>query len=412
MASNCDSFYLVVSGDECGTIATNEGISLADFYSWNPAVGTSCQYLDLGDYVCVGVETCSASSCSTITTTSTTPTATGNGIPTPTPYQTGMATNCDKFYQVVSGDECGIIATNEGISLADFYSWNPAVGTSCQYLDLGDYVCISVENCTSASVLSVPSQSGLTCGAPGASHDNSGSLLLVSYTSGSSYVENAAACGAQCLANPSCTNFYFIEGSYCNLHEGEYTWALSTDNPYYLWYEAACFSPGSCGIQGASHDNAGSLLIVSYTAGSPYVESAAACGAQCLVTSSCTNLYFIEGSYCNLHQGASTFAASNASNSYSWYDASCFSSGMVCGSYGFSNDASSTLVVSYTSGSPYVQSAADCGAQCISTSDCTNVYFMEGSYCNLHSPSTFQASSSSGYYEWYQAGCFACNALS
>jgi LysM domain len=413
MASNCDKFYLVVSGDECGTIASNEGISLDDFYSWNPAVGTSCQYLDLGDYVCIGVEACTSTSCSiTTTATSTTPTATGNGIPTPTPYQTGMASNCDNFYLVVSGDECGTIASNEGISLADFYAWNPAVGTSCQYLGLGDYVCIGVETCTSASVLTTPSQGGLTCGAPGASHDNSGSLLIESYTAGSPYVESAAACGAQCLATTSCTNLYFIEGSYCNLHEGASTWELSTDSPEYLWYEAECFSPGSCGALGASHDNSGSLLIESYTAGSPYVDSAGACGAQCLATSSCTNLYFIEGSYCNLHEGASTFAASNATGSYSWYDASCFSSGEACGSFGLSDDVSSTLLVSYTSGSAYVESAAACGAQCLSTSDCTNVYFIDGSYCNLHSPSTFQAASASNYYEWYQAGCFACNALS
>ncbi|KAJ6019443.1 hypothetical protein N7522_001510, partial [Penicillium canescens] len=28
--------------------------------------------------------------------------------------------------------------------LADFYSWNPAVGSSCSYLDLGDYVCVDI----------------------------------------------------------------------------------------------------------------------------------------------------------------------------------------------------------------------------------------------------------------------------
>jgi LysM domain len=409
LASNCNSFHLVVSGDECDTIATEYGISLTQFYTWNPAVGSECQYLDLGDYVCVDVISVTPTTVVTATTSSNP----YNGITTPTPYQTGMVTNCDAFHLVASGDQCGDLATEYDISLDQFYSWNPAVGSTCEYLDLGDYVCVGVETCTSASVLAGIPQSGLTCGAPGASHDNSGSLLITSYTAGSPYINSAAACGAQCIATPSCTNLYFTEGSYCNLHEGASTFAESTVSPYYIWYDAACFAGNqTCGVPGASHDNSGSLLITSYTAGSPYVDSAAACGAQCLATPSCTNLYFIEGSYCNLHEGASTFAESTVSPFYYWYSASCFSSGSACGSYGFSDDNPTTLLVSYTSGSPYVESAAACGAQCLSTSGCTDLYFTEGSYCNLHSPSSFYASTASGYYSWYQSECFACNALS
>ena len=144
MASNCDKFYLVLSGDECGTVATDEGISLADFYALNPAVGTSCAYLDVGDYVCVGTIGSTA-------TTSVLSTTTGDGVTTPTPYQTGMADNCDKFYLVSSGDGCAAIATDEDISLADFYAWNPAVGTSCAYLDVGDYVCVGTIGSTATA---------------------------------------------------------------------------------------------------------------------------------------------------------------------------------------------------------------------------------------------------------------------
>lgn len=144
-----------------------------------------------------------------------------------------MVSNCISFHLVGSGDQCGDLSTAYGISLSQFYSWNPAVGSSCQYLDLGDYVCVGSETCTSASVLAgQPSAQGqLTCGAPGASHDNSGSLLITSYIAGSPYVASAAACGAQCLATPSCTNLYFVEGSYCNLHERANTFAKSTVSP-------------------------------------------------------------------------------------------------------------------------------------------------------------------------------------
>jgi hypothetical protein len=56
-----------------------------------------------------------------------------------------MASNCNKFHDVVSGDTCAAIAAAAaGISLTNFYTWNPAVGSSCSMLDLGDYVCIHV----------------------------------------------------------------------------------------------------------------------------------------------------------------------------------------------------------------------------------------------------------------------------
>ncbi|GAM42975.1 hypothetical protein TCE0_044r17416 [Talaromyces pinophilus] len=162
MTSNCDKFYLVQSGDQCGTIASNAGVSLSDFYSWNPAVGSSCAYLYLGDYVCIGV--IGASGTTTTAATTTTP---GNGITTPTPYQSGMASNCNKFYLVQSGDQCGVIASNEGISLSQFYAWNPAVGSACQSLYLGDYVCVDVIGVTPTTKTSTStSGNGITTPTP------------------------------------------------------------------------------------------------------------------------------------------------------------------------------------------------------------------------------------------------------
>ncbi|OKL56098.1 hypothetical protein UA08_08661 [Talaromyces atroroseus] len=155
MASNCDKFYLVQSGDECGTIASSEGISLDDFYAWNPAVGTNCSALDLGDYVCVDIigvtPSVTTTTAASTTATAATTTTSGDGITTPTPYQTGMASDCDKFYLVESGDECGTIASDEGITLDEFYDWNPAVGTNCSSLDLGYYVCVDVIGVTASA---------------------------------------------------------------------------------------------------------------------------------------------------------------------------------------------------------------------------------------------------------------------
>ncbi|KAK5628838.1 hypothetical protein RRF57_004553 [Xylaria bambusicola] len=145
IASNCNKFYEVQPGDICDTIVAKYSIPLNNFYAWNLAVGSSCTTLIPGDYVCVGI-------IGFTTTTTTTPTTTaplGNGIATPTPYQTGMVSNCDDFYFVNKGDTCGNIAANKGISVANFYAWNPAVGlNTCKNLQAQTYACVGVQSCT------------------------------------------------------------------------------------------------------------------------------------------------------------------------------------------------------------------------------------------------------------------------
>jgi len=135
IASNCNRFYTVQSGDSCQAIVNDyEGeFTLSQFYSWNPAVGSGCQYLVVGDAVCVGVP-----GSSTVPPTTTAPTA--------APTQSGIASNCDRFYTVQSGDSCqAIVDDYDGeFTLAQFYSWNPAVGSNCQYLDVGYAVCVGV----------------------------------------------------------------------------------------------------------------------------------------------------------------------------------------------------------------------------------------------------------------------------
>jgi LysM repeat protein len=141
MVTNCNKFYDVVSGDGCYSIAQSYSIPLNSFYSWNPAVGTSCASLWPNYYVCVSTVGYASSPASTTTPpTTVTP---GNGITTPTPTQTGMVKNCDKFYDVQTGDGCYSIAQSYSIPLDSFYSWNPAVGTSCASLWAGYYVCVA-----------------------------------------------------------------------------------------------------------------------------------------------------------------------------------------------------------------------------------------------------------------------------
>jgi len=92
-------------------IASSHGISLASFYAWNPAVGSTCATLIAGDYVCVNVIG------ATTTTASKTTSTKGNGVSTPTPTQSGMTTSC-KRSMIGLRDQCGTIASNAGITLA------------------------------------------------------------------------------------------------------------------------------------------------------------------------------------------------------------------------------------------------------------------------------------------------------
>ncbi|KAL2810289.1 hypothetical protein BJX63DRAFT_434454 [Aspergillus granulosus] len=149
MVDGCTGFHLVVSGDTCADIAADAGISLTDFVSWNPGVASDCSGLWLGYYVCITAESDSSSSSSTsstttTTTTTTTLTSTRSGVTTPTPYESGITDDCDEFHLVVSGDTCADIVSDAGITLDDFYSWNPTVGTDCSGLWLGYYVCVGI----------------------------------------------------------------------------------------------------------------------------------------------------------------------------------------------------------------------------------------------------------------------------
>ncbi|KAL7817794.1 carbohydrate-binding module family 50 protein [Trichoderma gracile] len=160
MVTNCNKFYYVVSGDGCFDIAADNGIALDDFYAWNPAVKTDCSGLWPDYYVCIGTTTGTKPTSTSILKTTTT--SSGNGIATPTPTQAGMVKNCNKFYDVVSGDGCYDIAADNGIALNDFYAWNPAVKTDCSGLWPDYYVCVGTTGTkpTSTTLKTTTTKSG------------------------------------------------------------------------------------------------------------------------------------------------------------------------------------------------------------------------------------------------------------
>ncbi|KAK3935764.1 hypothetical protein QBC46DRAFT_42828 [Diplogelasinospora grovesii] len=157
MAANCGRFYLVQTGNDCFDIAQDAGIALSDFYAWNPAVSVgnnTCGGLQAGVYVCVGLG-------GPIYTTITS----GSPVPaTPTPFQTGMATNCRRFYDVHAGDGCLNLASEAGVALTDFYAWNPAVKTDCSGLQASVFVCIGTQGPVTTIITGTPVAAAATTG--------------------------------------------------------------------------------------------------------------------------------------------------------------------------------------------------------------------------------------------------------
>lgn len=141
MISDCDAFYFVQAGDTCTTIASKNGISLAQFVLWNPAAKSDCSGLWAEVYACVSII---GHTPAKPTTAPATTTKALNGITTPTPVQDGMVANCDAFYLVQSGDTCATISSKKGITLSQFVAWNPAAKSDCSGLWANTYACVSI----------------------------------------------------------------------------------------------------------------------------------------------------------------------------------------------------------------------------------------------------------------------------
>lgn len=124
MAANCIE-YTVKAGDICYNIAQDHGISLDDFYSWNPAI--NCDNLQIGQVVCVS-------------------------NPSTVPPPSG---SCQE-YTIQAGDTCWAISQAFGLSLTDFQSWN--AGINCDNLQIGQIVCVSSPGSTPPAPPPPPSQ--------------------------------------------------------------------------------------------------------------------------------------------------------------------------------------------------------------------------------------------------------------
>ncbi|KAL2060599.1 hypothetical protein VTL71DRAFT_9240 [Oculimacula yallundae] len=149
----------------CDYFEYNWALTHQQFVSYNPSVKSDCSGVIVGDSYCVEQNNGNP----VTTSTSSQPSATTTAKPSPT--QSGLTSNCVKFYQVMSGDTCqGIVDQYGTFTLSDFYGWNPAVQNDCSKLGAGYYVCVGVPGTptfkpTSSSAATsagpTPTQSGI-----------------------------------------------------------------------------------------------------------------------------------------------------------------------------------------------------------------------------------------------------------
>ncbi|POS72694.1 hypothetical protein DHEL01_v208910 [Diaporthe helianthi] len=162
--ANCTAWYAPQSYDTCEGILIVFSLSIDVLYAMNPSIGDDCRGMSLGTYYCISTypegapagiyggggggdpSTSIGTTAPTVTTTVPPSTTTAGGVPTPSPVQDGIAPNCNKYYFVQADDGCWAISNTYSISLDDFYTWNPAVGTDCRGLQAKVYVCIGVSS--------------------------------------------------------------------------------------------------------------------------------------------------------------------------------------------------------------------------------------------------------------------------
>ncbi|KAL4871036.1 hypothetical protein BDV12DRAFT_36740 [Aspergillus spectabilis] len=133
---------------------SNAGITIADFYAWNPSIGSSCTNLWLNTSYCVLADSTSttttpppSSTTTSTSTTTTTTTTTDPGCANVTPpgaTQSGIPCTCNKYVMQKTDVYCYDMAVAAGITLQQLYDWNPALNGDCSGLWVGYAYCVGV----------------------------------------------------------------------------------------------------------------------------------------------------------------------------------------------------------------------------------------------------------------------------
>ncbi|KAK6502504.1 hypothetical protein TWF506_003085 [Arthrobotrys conoides] len=143
---NCNKW--VLADTSCANILSENGITIAQFYDWNPTVNSDCSGM-WGSYAyCVGISGTSTTTTSHTTTTTSTATTTSSGA-IPGPTREGTIATCNKWR--LSDTSCANILTQEDITIAQFYAWNPTVNSDCTGMWPDYAYCVGISSATTTT---------------------------------------------------------------------------------------------------------------------------------------------------------------------------------------------------------------------------------------------------------------------
>ncbi|OJZ86160.1 carbohydrate-binding module family 50 protein [Aspergillus luchuensis CBS 106.47] len=147
-AKNCTAWYKSDDGDTCDLIVEMFGtFDKAQFVAWNPDIGVECYGLENGYYYCVADPSTPK--------TRTRPVITAMSFPTAhSRRQPGVTKDCNKWWLVSIHDDCYDIMHFNGITMADLYTWNPALSGKRNCLEglvPDTEVCVGVMSSSSSS---------------------------------------------------------------------------------------------------------------------------------------------------------------------------------------------------------------------------------------------------------------------
>ncbi|KMQ46175.1 LysM domain [Trichophyton rubrum] len=140
--AGCKQYHTVKAKDTCFNVAQQyPGLLFSEFLRLNPNLDTVCPNLNANTRVCVKADP--------KTNLVPTPSAVvgvhardAQGWPSPT--KPGTNPGCKSFELVKKGDSCEGVASKHHISVAQLKQWNPAVGPTCEKLEIGYYACVRV----------------------------------------------------------------------------------------------------------------------------------------------------------------------------------------------------------------------------------------------------------------------------
>jgi hypothetical protein len=139
IVKTCNKFAQATGGIGCYDFATQNGITADQLYAWNSVLGSAGANCGTAfwanEWYCVGVAQAQTSSSTAVVTP-------------PGPTQSGITSGCNKYAEASSGLGCFDFATQNAITPAQLYQWNPVLGPNGENCGTSfwanEWYCVSV----------------------------------------------------------------------------------------------------------------------------------------------------------------------------------------------------------------------------------------------------------------------------